>query len=873
MLFILLTQTASANPNSGITYHGRILKPDGQPLQGAHVSFRLQIRTPGSENCLLYEEVHSRDMRNSNGIFSLTLNDGTGTRGSDSGHNLERVFQNRGTFAGLPDCKGGSNDYTPSASDGRRLAVFFRDETMSDWVPLPPTLINFVPLAIEARSLGGFNVTNVIRVADSGVPGAAPVLSSNDVLELDALLKGTSTQYLPRSISAGAVLPLYSGGEPSAPQAGSIWYDDNDGSIKFYNGSSTVTLGTGSGSGTVTSITAGEGLTGGTITTSGTIALQDVGSPGTYYQVTTDEKGRVVSGKTNLDASDIPDLDWAKITIGKPTTLDGYGITDAIKNAGNVLSFQSGPDASKPAAGSLGRVYVAWDTQKIYFDDGAVWTVVASVDVGGGGTVTEVKVSGAPLSVTNGTTAPEISISQAGPGSSGYLTQADWNTFNSKLSSALNSGQIFVGNASNEATAVQPSGDVSMSDSGVFTVTRIQGQEIDSAAPSGVGQVLRWDSTKYVPAFLSLADIRSTVNPGNTIFPASSCTAGQTLTWSSLTDTFACTNIALDESSVTFASKPANTVFAAPNGSSGQPTFRALVEDDIPNLSWSKILNPPTTLAGLGITDAVIKGGQEGEVSLGSTDANSLKFKTNDMVQMTITSEGKVGIGTGIPATTLDVAGNLRVQTDITAGKGLSYTGGAISAHFANNYVPIVLSNPTGYSHIRVNGFELGGNTNVNDEGYIKTANNDRGIYLSPTVGIRFVSTPGSEMRFTTDGKLGIGTATPAAKLVVAGAAINESAISNSTTTIDFSTGNLQFTTNDCGSFNLHNLKSGGSYTFAVQGTNSATCSFNAYSDAGVTPLTVHMPPDHGPTIASKHTLYTLIVMGTHAYVSWIPGL
>lgn len=255
--------------------------------------------------------------------------------------------------------------------------------------------------------------------------------------------------------------------------------------------------------------------------------------------------------------------------------------------------------------------------------------------------------------------------------------------------------------------------------------------------PSGAGQVLRWDSAKYVPAFLSLADIRSTVNPGNTIFPAASCTAGQTLTWSSLTDTFACTNIAINETSVTFASKTANTVFAAPNGSSGQPAFRALVEDDIPNLSWSKTQNPPTTLAGLGITDAVIKGGQEGEVSLGSTDANALKFKTNDTVQMTVTSDGKVGIGTENPAMTLDVAGNLRVQTDITVGSGLTYTGGAISANFANNYVPMNLSNPTGYSHIRVNGFEFGGNTNANDEGYIKTANNDRGIYLSPSVGIR----------------------------------------------------------------------------------------------------------------------------------------
>ncbi len=49
---------------------------------------------------------------------------------------------------------------------------------------------------------------------------------------------------------------------------------------------------------------------------------------GTYSKVTVDTKGRVTSG-TTLSTSDIPNLDWNKITTGKPTTLSGYGITDA----------------------------------------------------------------------------------------------------------------------------------------------------------------------------------------------------------------------------------------------------------------------------------------------------------------------------------------------------------------------------------------------------------------------------------------------------------------------------------------------------------------------------------------------------------------
>ena len=97
--------------------------------------------------------------------------------------------------------------------------------------------------------------------------------------------------------------------------------------------------------------------------------------------------------------------------------------------------------------------------------------------------------------------------------------------------------------------------------------------------------------------------------------------------------------------------------------------------------------------------------------------------------------------------------------------------------------------------------------------------------------------------------------------------------VANSTATIDFKSGNLQSTTLSCQSFSLNNMKDGGSYSFAVKGSTSATCAFTAYSDAGTTALTVHLPTDHAPTIASTHTLYTFLVMGTDVYVSWMPGL
>lgn len=76
--------------------------------------------------------------------------------------------------------------------------------------------------------------------------------------------------------------------------------------------------------------------------TSISLTLSNSGvNEGTYPKVTVDSKGRVISG-TSLSATDIPSLDWSIITTGKPTTLSGYGITDAVSSSGNNLPLNSG---------------------------------------------------------------------------------------------------------------------------------------------------------------------------------------------------------------------------------------------------------------------------------------------------------------------------------------------------------------------------------------------------------------------------------------------------------------------------------------------------------------------------------------------------
>jgi hypothetical protein len=125
--FFFLTSSQVFATGAGITYNGRILNPNGDPVQGNSVQFKLQIRTIGNENCLMYEEVQVKDMSGSDGVFTLTINDGSGTRLDSAAYGLDQIFANRGTFSFPPNYCASGNSYAPNPSDGRKLQVYFND--------------------------------------------------------------------------------------------------------------------------------------------------------------------------------------------------------------------------------------------------------------------------------------------------------------------------------------------------------------------------------------------------------------------------------------------------------------------------------------------------------------------------------------------------------------------------------------------------------------------------------------------------------------------------------------------------------------------------------------------------------------------------
>ena len=75
-------------------------------------------------------------------------------------------------------------------------------------------------------------------------------------------------------------------------------------------------------------------------TSDGVFEIKPTGvTPGTYNKVTVNAKGLVVAGE-NVDESVLTNVPWTSITQDKPSTLEGYGITDALRSTGGTLAGQ-----------------------------------------------------------------------------------------------------------------------------------------------------------------------------------------------------------------------------------------------------------------------------------------------------------------------------------------------------------------------------------------------------------------------------------------------------------------------------------------------------------------------------------------------------
>ena len=154
--------------------------------------------------------------------------------------------------------------------------------------------------------------------------------------------------------------------------------------------------------GTVTSITAGAGLTGGTISTTGTIALAAVGTAGTYGNastlpvIVTNAYGQITTATNTAIA-----ITANQVTSGTLAIAQGGTNSSATPTAGAVI-YGTGTAHGVSSVGSAGQVLTSQGSSP------PTWT-----SVGGTGTVTSVSVvsaNGFAGTVANQTTTPAITL-------------------------------------------------------------------------------------------------------------------------------------------------------------------------------------------------------------------------------------------------------------------------------------------------------------------------------------------------------------------------------------------------------------------------------------------------------------------------------
>jgi hypothetical protein len=342
-------------------------------------------------------------------------------------------------------------------------------------------------------------------------------------------------------------------------------------------------------------------------------------------------------------------------------TLDYAGSFTSGTWNGNAVAYNRGGTGQSSAFTAGGIVYGSTTSALAVTSIGTTGQVLTSAGAGTPtwttpttGTVTSV--TGTSPVVSSGGNTPAISMPAATTSVDGYLTSTDWNTFNGKGSGTVTSvAALTLGTTGTDLSSSVATG----------TTTPVITLNVPTASATNRGALSASDWTTFNnkgSGTVTSVTATSPVASSGGATPAISLSAnyGDTLN--------------------PYASKTANYFLAAPNGSAGAPTFRAIVAADIPTLnqnttgSAGSVANALTIGTGLSGTSyngsaavTIANSGVTSNVAgTGVTVSGATGAVTISIGQAVATSSNvqfnSLGVGTAGSAT----AGEIRATNNIT---------------------------------------------------------------------------------------------------------------------------------------------------------------------------------------------------------------